>query len=223
MVGYDEVARTARAAGMNVNIKATPSIALVSYEVTPLEIADAYTVFVNEGRLVKMSMVRGIRASDGVRVFQSKVEKKDALDPRVAYLTQSMMQEVLRSGTGAGVGRYGFNIGQFPAAGKTVPRATAGSSASPRASFAPCGWALTTTAISYWKAPAALCPSGETSWRARTNIASTRTSIPCPRLTASRLSRSTPRPANSRRRHVQGAHRSLHRRHAAGRTLPRSQ
>lgn len=118
-VGYDEVAATARAAGLNVNIKPTPSIALGSYEVMPIEIAGAYTVFVNDGQLVKTNMIKAIRASDGVKMFQSKVEKKDALDPRVAYIVQNMMQEVLRSGTGAGVSRYGFNIGQFPAAGKT--------------------------------------------------------------------------------------------------------
>ncbi len=35
----------ARAAGLNVDIKPTPSIALGAYEVTPLEIAGAYTVF----------------------------------------------------------------------------------------------------------------------------------------------------------------------------------
>jgi penicillin-binding protein 1B len=116
MVGYDEVARTARKAGLNVNIKATPSIALGAYEVTPLEIAGAYTVFANQGQLIKTSMIKGIRAADGARVFQSKVEKKDALDPRVAYLVQSLMQEVMRSGTGAGVSRYGFTL---PAAGKT--------------------------------------------------------------------------------------------------------
>jgi penicillin-binding protein 1B len=118
-IGYDEVAATARAAGLNVNIKPTPSIALGSYEVMPLEIADAYTVFVNNGQLVKTNMLKAIRASDGVKMYQSKIEKKEALDPRVAYLVQNMMQEVLRTGTGAGVGRYGFNIGKFPAAGKT--------------------------------------------------------------------------------------------------------
>ncbi len=118
-IGYDQVAATARAAGLNVNIKPTPSIALGSYEVMPIEIAGAYTVFVNDGQLVKTNMIKAIRASDGVKMFQSKVEKKDALDPRVAYLVQNMMQEVLRSGTGAGVSRYGFNIAQFPSAGKT--------------------------------------------------------------------------------------------------------
>src|SRR6185436_18802136 len=53
MVGYAKVAATARAAGLNIDIKATPSIALGAYEVTPLEIAGAYTIFPNMGALVK--------------------------------------------------------------------------------------------------------------------------------------------------------------------------
>lgn len=115
-VGYDQVVATAAAVGLNANIKATPSIALGSYEVTPLEIAGAYTVFANQGQLIKTSMIKGIRSADGQRIFQSKIEKKDAIDPRVAYLVQNMMQEVMRSGTGAGVSKYGFTL---PAAGKT--------------------------------------------------------------------------------------------------------
>ena len=39
-----------------------------------------------------------------------------ALDARVAFLMDSLLEEVLRSGTGAGVHRRGVN---FPAAGKT--------------------------------------------------------------------------------------------------------
>jgi penicillin-binding protein 1B len=116
MVGYDEVVRTALALGLNKSIKATPAIALGSYEVTPLEIAGAYTAFANQGQLIKPTMIKAIRGSDGKPIFQSKIEKKDAIDPRVAYLVYSMMQEVLRSGTGAGVGQYGFRL---PAAGKT--------------------------------------------------------------------------------------------------------
>jgi len=116
MVGYDQVVQTALALGLNKNIKATPSIALGTYEVTPLEIAGAYTAFANQGQLIKPTMIKAIRTSDGKRVYQSKIEKKDAIDPRVAYLVQSMMQEVMRSGTGAGVSKYGFRL---PAAGKT--------------------------------------------------------------------------------------------------------
>jgi penicillin-binding protein 1B len=115
-IGYNQVVRTARALGLNKNIKATPSVALGSYEVTPLEIAGAYTAFANDGQLIKPTMIKAIRGPGGDRIFQSKIEKKDAIDPRVAYLVRSMMQEVLRSGTGAGVGQYGFHL---PAAGKT--------------------------------------------------------------------------------------------------------
>jgi len=41
MVGYDSVVRVARRAGLNA--EPTPSVALGSYEDTPLEVAGAYT------------------------------------------------------------------------------------------------------------------------------------------------------------------------------------
>ncbi len=117
MTGYDNVVKTARAAGLNIDIKPTPSIALGSYEVTPLEIAGAYTVFVNEGTRVKPTFIKTIRDQHGSDIFDEKPERKpNAIDPRVAYLIENMMEEVLRSGTGAGVHNLGFNL---PAAGKT--------------------------------------------------------------------------------------------------------
>ncbi|HLX45144.1 MAG TPA: PBP1A family penicillin-binding protein [Bryobacteraceae bacterium] len=116
MVGYDKVALTARAAGLNVDIKATPSIALGAYEVTPLEIAGAYTVFPNGGELVKTSFIKNIRDHKGELMYDAKPDRKPALDPRVAYLVENTLEEVLRSGTGAGVHAKGFNL---PAAGKT--------------------------------------------------------------------------------------------------------
>lgn len=116
MVGYGTVAKTAREAGLNVDIKPTPSIALGAYEVTPLEIADAYTVFPNQGELVKSSFIKGIRDHDGKTIFTAQPDRKQVFDPRVTYLVENMLEEVLRSGTGAGVHAKGFNL---PAAGKT--------------------------------------------------------------------------------------------------------
>jgi len=116
MVGYDKVAAMAHAAGLNADIQATPSIALGSYVVTPLEIADAYTVFVNRGDLVKSTFIKNIRDSHGDSVYQFQPERKNAMDPRVAYLVENTLEEVVRSGTGAGIHAHGFNL---PAAGKT--------------------------------------------------------------------------------------------------------
>ncbi len=115
-IGYDRVARLARAAGLNVNIEATPSIALGSYEVTPLEMAGAYTIFANNGDRLKTSLIRAIRDQHSTSIFERQADRKPAINPRVAFLMESMMEEVLRSGTGAGVRARGFYL---PAAGKT--------------------------------------------------------------------------------------------------------
>jgi len=52
-----------------------------------------------------------------------------ALDPRVAFLVNSLLKDVLNRGTGAGVRARGFTL---PAAGKTGTSETAGSQASLR-------------------------------------------------------------------------------------------
>ncbi len=114
--GYRAVVETARRAGMNLNIHPTPAVALGAYEVTPLEIAGAYTVFANRGMFTEPYFISSIRGKNGESIFEGKSEHKQALDPRVAFLMDSLLEEVLRSGTGAGVHARGIN---FPAAGKT--------------------------------------------------------------------------------------------------------
>ncbi|MGH9645814.1 MAG: penicillin-binding protein 1A, partial [Bryobacteraceae bacterium] len=117
MVGYDKVAEVARAVGLNHNIQPTPAIALGAYEVTPLEIASAYTVFPNGGELLKTGFIKTIRDSHGGTLFQARSDRVQAIDPRVAYLVESMMEDVLRgTGTGARARNMGFVL---PAAGKT--------------------------------------------------------------------------------------------------------
>ncbi len=117
MVGYESVVDMANRAGMNYKIQPTPAVALGAYEITPLEAAGAYTVFANGGDYVKPNFLRLVRSNDGKQVYKNKVEQKQSLDPRVSYLMTNLMEEVLRSGTAAGV-RARFNL-NFPAAGKT--------------------------------------------------------------------------------------------------------
>jgi len=116
MVGFDNVVRLARAAGMNEDIKPTPAVALGAYQVTPLEIARAYTIFANEGVRVQPALISAIRDQSGVVLFHQRPETTRVLDPRVAFLMVDMLQEVMRSGTAAGVRARGFKL---PAAGKT--------------------------------------------------------------------------------------------------------
>jgi penicillin-binding protein 1B len=117
MVGYDAVVEMANRAGLNYKIQPTPAVALGAYEITPLEAAGAYTIFANEGKYVKPSFITLVRSLDGKVLYKNHAEQKQVLDPRVAYLMTDLMEEVLRTGTAAGVrARFGFNV---PAAGKT--------------------------------------------------------------------------------------------------------
>ena len=115
-VGYQRVVAVARRAGLNGSIAPTPSVALGAYEATPLEIAAAYTMFANSGAWVRPTTISMVRSADGAVLARHQPETRRVLDPRVAYIMLNMMQEVLRSGTGAGVRQRGFLL---PAAGKT--------------------------------------------------------------------------------------------------------
>ncbi len=113
--GYQVVADLAHKAGLS-EINATPAMALGAYNVTPLAMSAAYTIFANNGVMVKPRLISRIADSTGKTVWHSEVQSTRILDPRVNFLMVSMMQEVLRSGTGGRVRAYGFSL---PAAGKT--------------------------------------------------------------------------------------------------------
>jgi penicillin-binding protein 1B len=116
MIGYDAVVDMANRAGMNYKIQPTPAVALGAYEITPIEAAGAYTIFSNHGAFVKPSFLTMVRSQGGKVVYKNQIHEKQVLDPRVAYLMTNLMEEVLRSGTAAGVRARGFTA---PAAGKT--------------------------------------------------------------------------------------------------------
>ena len=115
MVGYDNVAALARSAGIT-NARGTPSVAIGTYNATPLEMAGAYTIFANNGVHLKPWVLASVRNPQGDIVADFAPEAKQILDPRAAFLTQSLLENVMNYGTGSTVRRHGFTA---PAAGKT--------------------------------------------------------------------------------------------------------
>lgn len=115
MVGYNNVASLARDAGI-VSARATPAMAIGAYDATPMEMAGAYTVFANDGVKISPWMLASVRSANGDVMQDYTPESKPILDPRVAYLTTALMENVINAGTAAGVRGMGFAA---PAAGKT--------------------------------------------------------------------------------------------------------
>lgn len=81
------------------------TMALGAGSVTPMQMAQAYSVFANGGYRIGPALVQRITDHQGRLLYQAvpKVldESQRAIDPRNAFLMDSLLQEVARSGTAA--------------------------------------------------------------------------------------------------------------------------
>jgi len=116
MIGYPRVVQVVRQMGLGNNILATPAMALGTYEMTPIDVAAGYTAFASGGVRAEPLFIRRVEASDGTMEEQPAPTTRAVLDPRVAFLTTSLMEDVIDHGTGYPVRALGFTA---PAAGKT--------------------------------------------------------------------------------------------------------
>ena len=101
LVGTRKVIETARRLGIRQNLLAYPSLALGAFEVTPLEMTAAYSVFANQGLLYAPRMIDRVRDADGITLEQNAPEPKEAVSPANAYVLLSMMKGVTQRGTAA--------------------------------------------------------------------------------------------------------------------------
>jgi penicillin-binding protein 1B len=116
LIGYGRVVQVARKMGLGTNIQPTPAVALGAYEMTPIDVAAGYTTFATMGTRAEPQFLRIVVNADGTPLEKFTPQTRPALDPRVAFLVDSLLKDVLNRGTGAGVRARGFTL---PAAGKT--------------------------------------------------------------------------------------------------------
>ncbi len=115
-VGYDKVADLAKSAGI-ASVKATPAMALGSYDASPLDMSGAYTVFANNGVRLSPILLRSVRNAKGDVISNYSTDQRQVMDPRISYVMTNMMEGVINNGLGyTAVRLRGFTP---PAAGKT--------------------------------------------------------------------------------------------------------
>ena len=115
--GYDRVVSLWKKTKVGVpdQVKPYPSVALGIAELTPLEVAEAYTVFANHGTLRKLRSIISIASGED----EAKPKTEPGLSvarPSTAFLVTHMMRSVLNEGTGAAARSNGFTA---DAAGKS--------------------------------------------------------------------------------------------------------
>lgn len=114
--GLDAIVETAKETGITSPIDPVPSLALGSFEVVPMELAAAYTIFPNGGILAEPVSIMQVVTSQGEVLENKSVKMRRVFDAQPVYLTTELMKGVIDHGTGAAVRSIGFT---GIAAGKT--------------------------------------------------------------------------------------------------------
>lgn len=95
------------------NMPENLSIALGSFGVAPLEFAKFYSMFPNEGETVEPTLIKRVENSFGVTT-NYEPQRKQVIKPEQAFLTISLLQNVVNAGTGRNAKIAGIQV-----AGKT--------------------------------------------------------------------------------------------------------
>lgn len=90
------------------------TLALGSLSATPLEMTSAFSVFANEGARMKPIAIKYITNRNGEILEENKPEGTEVISPQTAFLLTSMLEDVVRYGTG-----WRARTLQGPVAGKT--------------------------------------------------------------------------------------------------------
>ncbi|HEX8027848.1 MAG TPA: PBP1A family penicillin-binding protein [Vicinamibacterales bacterium] len=115
--GYDRVVSLWKKAKIGIpdEVKPYPSVALGIVELTPLEMAEAYTLFPNRGTIRKLRSLISVQSGEDVTRLKADAGPSVAR-PATSFLVTHMMRSVLNEGTGASARSNGFTA---DAAGKS--------------------------------------------------------------------------------------------------------
>ena len=91
------------------------SIALGNLGLSPLKMAQIYSVFANRGHMIEPRLVSKIISRDGAVIYETRPKEiVDFTKPEQAYLMTDMLEDVIKRGTGKNAGVEGIEL-----AGKT--------------------------------------------------------------------------------------------------------
>ena len=102
--------------GLTGRLTYSQSVALGSHELKPYELISAYTAFANKGTRVEPIFITKIEDSQGKVLFEEETIEAEVLSEQEAFLMNSMLQSVIKEGTGVRALWMGY---RWPAGGKT--------------------------------------------------------------------------------------------------------
>lgn len=99
-IGVARVVQTLRAMGITREIQMFPSLLLGSLSLTPLEVAQIYQTLAGDGFSTPLKAIRAVVSQNGEKLQSYPFLPKQVVDPGAAFLTNTVLQEVMLNGTG---------------------------------------------------------------------------------------------------------------------------
>jgi penicillin-binding protein 1A len=111
-VGIENIANTAHAMGIQSPLDKTPSLALGSSDVNLLELVNAYSTVINDGKMHEPVLVTRILDRNGKEIYVAPSEQRQVIPYKSAYLAQQLLQSGLREPGGTSMSLWGY-VGKF--------------------------------------------------------------------------------------------------------------
>ncbi|MBI2705915.1 MAG: transglycosylase domain-containing protein [Actinobacteria bacterium] len=113
MIGTQPVVDLAAKMGIKSKLPNVPSMVLGTGDVSPLEMASAFSTFMDKGEHVEPMVVTKVEDSKGQVIYEARNQRTKVLDPAVNEAVSWVLNQVVEGGTGTAA-----KFGQ-PVAGKT--------------------------------------------------------------------------------------------------------
>ncbi len=116
-VGVARTAKTLKEMGIIRDVDILPSLLLGATELTPIEVTQLYQALAGDGFLTPLRAIRAVVQEGGKQLQSYPFIVKQAADPSATYIVNTMLQEVMRQGTGHSA--YDIFPKNYGLAGKT--------------------------------------------------------------------------------------------------------
>ncbi|HYE36553.1 penicillin-binding protein 1B [Methylocaldum sp.] len=116
-VGVASTAETLRKLGVEKSVELVPSLLLGTATLTPFEVAQMYQTLASDGFVVPLRAIQAVVSQEGKTLQRYGLSVRQSIDSAAVYLVDTILQEVMRDGTGKPA--YAYLPSHFDTAGKT--------------------------------------------------------------------------------------------------------
>ncbi len=116
-IGLARIAKTLRNLGVSRPVDLFPSLLLGATPLTPLEVTQMYQTLAGDGFASPLRSIQAVVSSEGKRLQSYPYTVKQTVDPSATFITNRILQEAMRDGTGRSA--YLYIPEDFNLVGKT--------------------------------------------------------------------------------------------------------